>query len=117
MTAVAFKGIVKIQTGNGNVVQYPINASDVNAQNWTFQDGSTDFQIPLSYGNCKIVDVLLTGNGTDTDRSELVVNSKLTGVIITHSANRETTVGRQFQNGAGVGIAQGSKIAFTQRAV
>ena len=116
MAAAAFKGVMKIKTGTGGVQQYPFTASDVVDEHFVWQDGSNELQLPLSYGVCVITDIMLSASGTDTTQANLVVNAKETGIKVLNVANITTAIGRQFQNGAGIPIAQGARIDFVQKA-
>jgi hypothetical protein len=116
MAATAYKGVMKIKTSNGGVQQYPFTASDIADAHFIWQDGSSELQLPLAYGQCVIVDVMLSAAGVDTSQASLIVNAKETGVKLLGVANITTAIGRQFQNGAGVVIAQGAKIDFVQKA-
>jgi hypothetical protein len=106
---------LKFKTSQG-VVQYPFTASDVADESFVFQDGNDTLQLPLSYGQAILVDVILSAAGVDTSKANIIVNAKDTGVQVLGVANLYTGVGRQFQNGSGMSIAQGARIEFVQKA-
>lgn len=116
MTATERVGVVKLSTSNGGVVQYPVKLSDVVNESYEWQDGSTSLQIPLAYGDVVLVDIALSGATSDTSKADIFVNSKAIGTEVQNGLNQPTTIGRQFQNGAGIGIKAGSRLEFKQRA-
>lgn len=116
MAATPFKGIMKLAIAGGQVVQYPFTASDVADAHFLWQDGSSQLQLPLSYGDVSIIDVVLSAAGVDTSQADLIVNAKDTGVKLLGVANLYNGIGRQFQNGSSIKIGAGSRIDFVQKA-
>lgn len=115
MTATPRVAVIKLRTQSSGVVQYPVKISDVNNESYEFQDGSSSLQVPLAYGDVVLEDVALSGTTADTSKADIFVNSKAIGTEVQNGLNQPTTIGRQFQNGAGIGIKAGSRLEFKQR--
>jgi len=113
MVAAAFKAIVKIVGDSGRTFAYSCTVSDVNAQYYVHQDSADDVVLSSVDGTLHIVDVLLTGSGTDTSQAEIYVNGRSTGEKIMNAANVATAVQRQF-TGFPVNIAPGSRLRIKQ---
>jgi hypothetical protein len=96
MAAAAFKAILKLVGQDGYSFTYPCTVSDVNAEYYVFPDGNNDVILPSNHGNIAVVDVVLSGTGTDTSKASVFVNGKDTGVVILNAANQGTNFSRQF---------------------
>jgi hypothetical protein len=113
MAAAAYKGTLVFRNGaNTNSVQ--ITASDVAAAYYLMPDGQ-QFLVLAGSGVWTLTDVILTGTGTDTSKTEIFVNGKSSGEFILNAVNQSTTVTRQFAS-APIKFYAGSQVSFIQRA-
>jgi hypothetical protein len=112
MVAAAYTGILKFNGANGRTIQYRITASDVANEYFILPSGDDFLQLPLD-SDYFLTDVILSAAGTDTTRSLIYANQKLTPEQIANSANLATNVSRQFM-GSPIGFKAGTTLKFQQ---
>ena len=114
MAAAAFKGTFLVRdlaTGKTQALYAAFDDVAANAVTWG-ASGASDVQIA---GNSVLYDAILETGGTDTLRSDILVNDNYTGNQLAHKANLNTTVNRQIQS-MPMGIRGGSRLRLIQRA-
>lgn len=113
MAAAAYTGILKFTSSNGSTLQHRITASDVANAYYIFASGDDFVQLPLDGSVWYLADIILSAAGTDTTRSLIYANQKLTPEQIANSANLATNVSRQFM-GSPIGFRAGTTLKFQQ---
>lgn len=114
MAAAAFKAILKFKAQDGYTFSYPCTVSDVNAEYYVFPDANNDVVLPSNHGNLALIDLVLSGAGTDTSKADVYVNGKTTGEQVLNSANLGTNFSRQYTMASPMLIAPASRLRIKQ---
>ena len=112
MAAAAYKAVLTFRGSNGTIFRRNASCSDVVDAFFTFEDGSSELNLP-SDQVYSLIDILLTGTGTDTSQTEIYKNQVYIGERVINAVNQGTTVGRQFQV-AQISFSGNSKLKFKQ---
>jgi len=117
MAAAAYSGTITLKNlSTGEIQHEAFTASDVADAYYIFTRTSNNFTKAPGNANQQVLltDVALTAAGTDTNKAQLLVSQKDTGVILLTAGYVNTINNRMPQP---VPIAGGSTIQFRQKAV
>lgn len=113
MAPAPFKAILVFATETNQRYTQRCTVSDVTAEYYIFQDGSSDLTLPSDQGAVFLTDVLLSAAGTDTSYAIVYANQRETGEQIQNASNLNTNLSRQFMT-APVGFKPGCRIKVKQ---
>lgn len=115
MAPAPINAIIKCKGGDGYTFSYPCTISDVSAAYWIFPDGNSDVVFPSNHGNIAIIDIVLSGTGTDCTRDDIFVGGKSTGEQVLRSSNLGNNFSRQYTMASPMIIAPASRLRFVQK--
>lgn len=109
MAAAKFVGTMVFRSQGGVPKQYPVTVSDVNGEFYIFPDANNILNLPSNLGTMYLVDLILSGAGTDTSKflnsqkfkklkASIFANGKNTGELVQNGANLATNQSRLRYN-------------------